>query len=186
MNCANPACDRSVFSSCNPHNLTQHSFCSLYCYRYVTDGYKLVPKSDNKHHRNQVKYPVIESHCDSCGKPTELKYYHSKSNRSFCNRSCHNDARKKLKGSKGFLRYMIFRLLRDSPKEWWSAGDIAKFLDDRITLWTLTTSSVSSNLSMFRHLLESRQTGSTKAKEYRFNPLYADYPLVKAMLKQWD
>ena len=67
MKCANPACDRSVFSSCNPHNLTQHSFCSLYCYRYVTDGYKLVPKSENKHHRNQVKYPVIESHCDSCG-----------------------------------------------------------------------------------------------------------------------
>ena len=65
-------------------------------------------------------------------------------------------------------------------------GDIAKFLDDRITLWTLTTSSVSSNLSMFPHLLETRQTGSSKAKEYRFNPLYADYPLVKAMLKQWD
>ena len=182
--CSNPECERMVFSACEPYNMTQDNFCSQYCCRYVSDGYQPVLVSNSKHHKNLFKLPDIESQCDACGKTIHLEYSHKRANASFCNRNCHNVARKSLRGRKGMLRYQILRVLRDNPKEWWSASDLSKLLDDRNSLWTITQKSVSSNLGMYRHLVETRQSGSRKVNEYRFNPMYADYPLVLAMQKK--
>ncbi len=180
MTCANPECDRCIDRSSHNLNATQTRYCSLYCYQYVKKGLKKIRASDSPHHKNIWKFPAIPTTCDNCAKDIELGYENKNANKSFCCRPCAAKARQ-LKGRRGFLRFQILRMLRDSDREWWSAADIADVMDQKQMIHRVNGRSISNHLRVWsaKKLVETR--GNKNCREYRFNPSYKHYPLVALM-----
>ena len=177
--CNNPECDRPIDRTFQRLNQTQTDYCSLYCNLYVSQNLKQVKRSDSKHHKNLFMFPVIETHCENCGSKVELKWQHNKSNKHYCTKVCRNEGRKKLPKRKGQLLINILRLIRDNGKVWWEANAVAKVINDKQSVFTVTGKSIGSHMKYLasKGLVKVKDNRS-RPNEYRFNTMYRKQPLI--------
>ena len=180
--CTNPECDRPIDRTFQRLNQTQTNYCSIYCNLYVAQKLKPVNRSDSKHHKNLFKFPIIETHCENCGGKVELKWQHNKSNKHYCNKVCRNEGRKKLPKRRGQLLINILRLVRENGKVWWTANAIAKVVNDKQSVFTVTGKGIGHHMRYLaaKGLVKTKDNGSLP-NEYRFNTVYLNQPLIKLL-----
>jgi len=128
--CGNKDCDRWVQIGTGSHtiNRTQTDYCSFYCRLYTEQGLSKVAVPDTLG-RNNMRFPPIERWCDACGKTIELIWNDHRSNRCFCDRTCHFKMRSDKSVRRPELRYQMLRLMRDHPQEVWNIHEISDLLD---------------------------------------------------------
>tara|TARA_R110000822_G_C15098189_1_gene471552 strand:- start:119 stop:703 length:585 start_codon:yes stop_codon:yes gene_type:complete len=178
--CGNKECDRPIDRTFQRLNQTQTNYCSIYCNRYVKEGLKPIKSSGSKYHKNLYKFPIIKSHCENCGGLVELKWQFNKSNKHFCTNECRNDGRKKLPKRRGGLLLAILKLIRDNGREWWTANDIAKVINDKQNLYTTNGKAIGNHMKYLaaKDLVVSQQEAGFHSKTYQFNNMYREMPLV--------
>ena len=68
----------------------ENDYCSRYCREFYSRGLKKIPKSSSKHHKNQLKFPVIDCDCLGCGKSFEITAKKSDKGRhqAWCSQQC--------------------------------------------------------------------------------------------------
>ena len=178
MSCLNKCCSRPIDRSMQNLNKTQTEYCSLYCYLFVRNELTMVKMSESKHHKGLFKFPTILRNCENCGGDVELQYVHNKANKSFCSRECRT-AGQGLNGRRGLLRFQIMKLLRDSPRDWWTSSDLARVLDNKQMVHTLNGHKMGGLLRYCKEWLETRRVNHIT--EWRFRKDFEKYPLVALM-----
>jgi hypothetical protein len=177
--CANTECGRVIDRTFQRLNQTQTNYCSVYCNRYTTEGLTKVLASNSKHHKNLYKFPIIETHCEHCGDTVEMKWQYNKSNKHYCTKLCRDEGKKKLPKRRGQLLVNILRLLRDNGKVWWDANAVAKVINDKQSVYTVTGKSIGNHM---KYLVAKGyvkvKDNRNKSNEYRFSPTHKNKPLV--------
>ena len=168
--CQSPSCDRLIDRPNKNQNMTQINYCSIYCAAFIKQKLKV------DMHGSLIRHPEIKRNCENCGTEFLIRYESKVSNKSFCKKNCYKDAQK-LQGRRGYFRYQLLKLLRDTEKEWWSAADLAQVIDNKQMIHVVNGKKISSHLrlSQIKMFVESR---NSDLKEYRFIPEYRNYPLV--------
>lgn len=169
--CQSPSCDRLIDRPNKNQNMTQTNYCSIYCAVFIKQ------KLSIRMHGSLIRHPNIKRNCENCGTEFLIGYESKVSNKTFCKKDCYKEAQR-LQGRRGYFRYQILKLLRDSHKEWWCAADLAQVIDNKNMIHTLNGKKISSHLrlSQIKLFVETRYNNTTK--EYRFAPVYQNYPLV--------
>lgn len=73
----------------------ENDYCSRYCREFYSRGIKKISKSSSKHHKNHLKFPVIDCDCLGCGKSFEITAKKSDKGRhqAWCSQQCLNKVR---------------------------------------------------------------------------------------------
>ena len=176
-------CGAKINPFANPPIFFEDDYCSIYCREYYTGNYDeigLVPKSDNKHHKNHLVKPTIVNSCVGCGDDVNLKPNVKKQNRIFCSLACSHKVKANPKITKPLMEFAMLRLLKHKR----GLGDDFLFHDELVSIMRRLRSMPSK--SPYRNRLRKwvaqgviekkvidRQTG------YRFNKKYINEPLGK-------